>query len=81
MGAGPGRQTNDCTIEGCVNLTTVVDSPFSPPLSEQGPSNGRYDFAGPNYIEYTAPNISHIQGISRRIATRCGEPNAAEYGD
>ena len=59
----------------------LVDTPLSPPLSEQGPIYGRYGYAGPNVPDFTAPVNSHNQGISVRIRATCGEPNAAVYGD
>ena len=44
-------------------------------LSEQGPSYGRYDYVGPNVTDFTAPLNSHIQALSLRMGTNCGEPN------
>ena len=58
-----------------------MDTPLSPPLCEQGPSYGRYDYAGPNVTDFAVPVNSDIQGISVRMGANCGEPNAAAYGD
>ena len=62
-------------------MTPLVDTPLFPPVSERGPTHGRYDYAGPNISDYTAPLNSHIQGISVRFGANCGEPNAAVYGE
>ena len=69
LGTGPNAlgQENNCPISQCSNLTPLVDTPFSPPLSERGPTRGRYDYTGPNVTGFTAPLNSHIQGISVRF--------------
>ena len=83
LGTGPNAlgQENNCHIGQCSNLIPFLDTPLSPPLNEQGPSYGHYDYAGPNVTNFTAPLTSHIQGISVRIGANCGEANAVVYGD
>ena len=83
LGTAPNAmgQENNCPISQCSNLTPLVDTPLSPPLSERGPNHGRYDYTGPNVTDFTAPLNSHIQGISVRFGANCGEPNAAVYGE
>ena len=82
-GAGPSSATQSSSppIKYCGKLTPIVDSPLSPPPHERGPTY--------NYCDYTTseqppmplqPN-SHIQGLSVRIASQCGQPNQALYGD
>ena len=44
-------QANNCSIRQCSNLVPFVDTPLSPPLNEQCPSYGRYDYAGPNVTD------------------------------
>ena len=83
LGTGPdaiGRE-NNCPINQCSKLVPQVDTPLSPPLFEQGPSYGRYDYAGPNVTDFAVPVNSHIPGISVRMGANCGELNAAAYGD
>ena len=58
-----------------------MDTPHSPPLSERGPTHGRYDYTGPIVTDFTAPLISHIHGLSVRFGANCGGPNAAVYGE
>ena len=74
-------QENNCPISQCSNLTPLVDTPLSPPLSERGLTHGRYDYTGPNVTDFTAPLNSHIQEISVRFRANCGEPKAAAYGE
>ena len=74
-------QANNCPVSQCPNLVPLVNTPLSPPLSEQGPSYGRYGYAGPSVTDFAAPVNSQIQGISVRIEANCGEPNAPVYGD
>ena len=54
-----GRE-NNCPINQCSKLVPQVDTPLSPPLCEQGPSYGRYDYVGPNVTDFTVPVNSHI---------------------
>ena len=83
LGTGPNAlgHENHCPIGQCSNLIPLVDTLLSPTLSEQGPSYGRYDYAGANVTDFHAPLNSHIQGISVRMGANCGEMNVAIYGD
>ena len=83
LATGPNAlgQENNCPISQCSNLVPLVDTPLSPPPSEQGPSHARYDYAGQYNTNFTAPLNAHIQGISVRFGAHCGGPNAAVYGD
>ena len=54
-------QENNCPIGQCSNLIPLVDTSLSPRLSEQGPSYGRYDYAGPNVMDFIVPLTPHTQ--------------------
>ena len=74
---GTGRngfgRANNCPISQCSNLVPFVDIPLTPPLNQQGPSYGRYDYAGPNVTDFAAPINCHIQGIMVRTRSNCGQ--------
>ena len=82
LGTGPNAlgQANNCPISLCSNLVPLVDTPLSPPLSEQGPSHARHDYSCQYNTNSSAPLNAHIQGISVRFGSHCGGPNAAIYG-
>ena len=82
-GAGPSTatQTSSPPIKYCGNLTPIVDSPQSPPPHERGPTYGPNGNNLPRQLNQPLPLSSHIQGISVRMASHCGQHNSATYGD
>ena len=82
-GAGPSTATQSSSppIKYCGNLTPIVDSPQSPPPHERGPTYGPSGNNLPPQLNQPLPLSSHIQGISVRMVSHCGQPNSAIYGD
>ena len=82
-GAGPSTTTQSSSPpkKYCSKLTTLVDTPLSPPPHERGPIYNNCDYTTTTQPPMPLQPNSHIQGLSVRIASQCGQPNQAQYGD
>ena len=82
-GAGPSTTTQGSSppIKHCGTLTPLVDTPLSPPPHERGPIYNYCDYTTTTQPQMPLQPNSHIQGLSVRIASQCGQPNQAHYGD
>ena len=82
-GAGPSTTTQSSSppIKYCGKLTPLVDTPLSPPPHESGPIYNNCDYTTITQPQMPLQPNSHIQGLSVRIASQCGQPNQAQYGD
>ena len=82
-GAGPSgaAQTGSPPIKYCGSLTPLVDTPLSPPPHERGPTYSPCGDNLPPQLDQPLPLSSHIQVIRVRMASHCGQPNTATYGD
>ena len=82
-GADPSiaTRTNSPPIKHCGEGTPSVDTPLSPLPRERGPTYSPCGYNLPPQNCQQRPLSSHIQGISIRMASHCGQPNAAQYGD
>ena len=80
-GASPSEatQTGSPLISHCGQLQSQIDTPLSPPMHERGPRQSPVFTS--QQLDQPIPLISHIQGISVRMAAHCGQPNTAQYGD
>ena len=83
MGAGPSTTTQSSSpaIKYCGKLTPLVDTPLSPPPHERGPTYNNCDYTTTTQTRMALRPNSHIQGLSVRIASLCGQPSQAQYGD
>ena len=83
MGAGPSttNQSSSPPIKYCGKLTSLVDTPLSPPPHEPGPTYNNCDYTTTMQTRMPLRPNSHIQGLSVPIASQCGQPNQAQYGD
>ena len=83
MGAGPSTATLSISppIKHCGKLTPLVDRPLSPPLSERGPTYSNFGYTTLDQLHQQLQPNAHIQGISVRISSHCGQPNQTQYGD
>ena len=82
-GARPSTATRSSSppIKYCGQLTSIVDSPQSPPPHERGPIYNNREYTPTTQSQMPLQPNSHIQGLSVRIASQCGQPNQAQYGD
>ena len=74
-------QTDSPPIKYCSDLTPFADTSLSPPPHERGPTYSPRDCSLPPQSSQQLPLSSHIQGINVRMASHCGQPNTAQYGD
>ena len=83
MGAGPctTTQSKSPAIKHCCKLTPLVDTPLSPPPSEWGPAYSTFGYTTPDQLHQQPQPNAHIQGISVKISSQCGQPNQAQYED
>ena len=82
-GAGPSGavRTSSFPIKHCREFTPFVDTPLSPPPHERGPTFSPRDNGIPPQSCQQLPLSSHIPAISVRMASYCGQPNTALFGD
>ena len=72
-------RTGSPLIRHCGQLQPRIDTPLSRPVHERGPSYSP-NVTGQQLYQ-PLPLSSHIQGISVRMASLCGQPNTARHGD
>ena len=66
---------NDHPITKCYGLNPIRDSPWSPPLEDQGPSSDAYHTLRPDVYTDSWYSNSHITGLGISISGNCGIPN------
>ena len=69
-------------IAQCSRLEPIPFSPMSPPLAEQGPSDGGYygEYPEDQGQESEWIRNSHISGLAISASGVCGRPNYIQYG-
>ena len=69
-------------IAQCSRLEPIPFSPMSPPLAEQGPSDGGYygEYPEDQGQESEWIRNSHITGLAISASGVCGSPNYIQYG-
>ena len=70
-----GSNANDHPITYCGQLNPIRDSPWSPPLEDQGPSVDTYQPIQPHGSADSWYGNSHITGLGISVSGSCGQPN------
>ena len=70
-----GSNADDHPITYCGQLNPIRDSPWSPPLEDQGPSVDTYQPTQPHGSADSWYGNSHITGLGISVGGSCGQPN------